>query len=537
MAKKKIRRPNNNVNMRGKQGRKDSGDPRVNYDNARRNKVERDLERMECETRKTDKSNDVAWYANNPELLRAAASLPFSTYAGQPFPYAQSTSVPGVCALTWSPVVDAGYDAPINQAANSIYSFTVHANSRNQSYDAVDEMLLILAGSQVFAGLALGVRAYGLMRNYSQLDKYTPAALLQASGFDADDLQKNYSKMWFDLNELIARSQQIWIPNTMPVTQRWFWMNSNVYRDAAGAKAQYYIFTPDLFYKYDESGSSAGGQLVPVQWFNATTPNTWNQYMELMRGMISALIDSQDRGIIFGDILKAYGADKLYAMASMPVDYTTTPVYDTEVLTQIENATIYGFNKPSNIVQNPDSNILEQQWTTYAIPTNVAPWNAAIGKYGLGRTVLNMHTPEFPTPAQIMVATRLKTQGLRVLSKPTANTMIIVPDAVGTEVVTSARIYYYNYNQSPASLANVQLTYSSLTGILGTMVSACDWCPWFYFVPDETTLPSFEVGNVIERPWNATLGDFDQFTYVNTVDLKEMHRTAVYSEFGVPVII
>lgn len=46
-------------------------------------------------------SNDPSWYATNPELLRAAASIPFSRTMGQRLPFNGTTSVPGIMSLYW----------------------------------------------------------------------------------------------------------------------------------------------------------------------------------------------------------------------------------------------------------------------------------------------------------------------------------------------------------------------------------------------------------------------------------------------------
>lgn len=59
---------------RGTQGRKDSKDKRVNYDNERESKFTADAKKLGC--------NDISWYANNAELMKAAGSLPFSSVLG-----------------------------------------------------------------------------------------------------------------------------------------------------------------------------------------------------------------------------------------------------------------------------------------------------------------------------------------------------------------------------------------------------------------------------------------------------------------------
>lgn len=550
------------------QPRKDSKSKRLNLDNERVSKFEKDVTAAGGNT-----DNDVRWYANSPELLRSAASIPFSSYTGMAFPNAANVSVPGIYAIHYAPYVGSELDSnPINQAANSVYSYVVHANSRNQTYDAPDLMMLTLAGMQVFSALALGIRAYGTMKSYSQLDRYTPQGLIEAMGFDFQDLNKNLNKMWFDLNRLIAMSKQIWIPNAFPVMERWYWLNTNIYMDAQSAKSQYYLFVPSVFYVYDETSSDKGGILTPYLWSmsgltsNSSFPpvvlkRTWEFYVNMVDTMISALINSQDRGIIFGDILKAYGPERLYALPEIGPDYTVTPVYNPEVLTQIENSTCFPCNfqaysadddintlDPTNtyfgdIVQNPENNnLISQNFQKETVKSNAL---AKFNSKGLDYSVLNFHLVGVPTPEMIMVATRLTTLGISYhigtqVSSGTENYYFVNPAHAGTEVVTGYVTSVYN----PVSHEFVQ-RYNSNMIPNGTSVdeidlfrwAACDWAPAIYkYQPGTLTdLPTQNTPNYLKM-LRADL-DYENYTFLDHESLNKMHITAVYSEFGVPVSI
>lgn len=490
----------------------------------------------------TNKCNDVKWYAANSELLRSAATLPFSTTSGLPVDiYSQTKEgVPGILTLHWVPCLfGANYahaetsytpsdglkalwaNAPVNQAAFSMYSYTVHANSRSKSYDAADEMLLVLAGAQIFSMLAFGIRAYGIMRKYDQQNAYTPAHLVRAMGFDYEDLQSNLANMWFTLNDLIDRVQQIWIPNTFPFIERWFWMNSNIYKDANGVKSQYYMFVPGVFYQYNETLNDMGGGLEPVRW-DASTAHTWNDYVNIVTNAIQKLLLSQDRGIIFGDILKAYGAENLYKIGTISSDYMVEPVYDQEVLMQIENSTSYP------IYPNAIS-----QWDNGTISQEFAKNNP--GNF-ITRAVLNFHTDSVPTPEMIMVATRLTSLGFSgtTTSDKTAYTSI-APGTVGTEYITECAMWTLvngslvkDWLVSAGSFGGETATAEDLTRM--ARWSSFDWAPWVY-----TTKGTIAPGNEMEIV--RAFGDYDQYTTIDRATLQKMHRTAVYSEFGMPTEI
>lgn len=535
-------------NTRRQQPRKDSKSKRINEDNARLSKVERDIDEGKAAWMRGARAkdcNDIAWYASNSELLKSAASMPFSTTIGLPIFRENGLTmpaVPGVMAIYWEPFVNGGDRSAIQQAANSIYSYIVHANSRNYNYNAPDLMLMILAGIDVFKMLGVGIRAFGAMQNFEQQNYYTPKALLAAMGFDYDDLRSNLSKMWFDLNELIARSKQVWIPNVMPVLERWFWMSTNVYMDASSVKAQYYLFVPASYYVFEEKTSSTGSSLSANIWAIPTTgsPNlkTWAQYLTIMNTMIDALLNAEDRGIIFGDILNAYGADKLYALNAIAVDYKTVPTYNAEVLTQIENCNCVDCSV-QGIQQDANGNLMTVSSQVYTSTLNTYRFKT--------QAIINFHQTTPPTPEQIMIATRMMALGATVQSVTGSGedqTVQILPTAAGTEFGKFIEVFTLNWSTGVPVVEAHQMAQefgfsSSGVAVLDrkfTDWAPFDWAPWLYAM---NTNPSVTptVGMELGKPISKALGDFDNYGEMNIPTLQKMHTTAVYSEFGIPTAL
>lgn len=505
-------------------------------------------------------SNDVSWYAHNPEMLKSSASIPFTDVTGIPFNFNNSQSVPGIMRIRWSPNFGT-VDGPMNQAANLIYSNTVHANSRNKSYDAPDEMLLILAGAQVFSALSMGLRAYGTMRRYNQLDRYTPEGIITAMGFDYQDLKANLANMWFGLNELILKATQIWIPNVMPLTERWYWMNANIYKDGASIKSQYYMFVQETFYKYDETTSTNGGSLRPVAWLEedssqagADKPDklrTWSFYLNFVNSLIDALINSQDRGIIFGDILKAYGPESLYRMAAVTSDYTIEPVYDREVLSQIENATFYWSSHIRDVaVLGPVYQDHSGAAPTLKFAYQIVQSNFQGNEPGAKQLYMNFHQLEAPTPDQIMVASRLMTSGIiEVDSNPDGiSGQGFSPLIAGSEIPIGCDVYYYsisegNYKLNKASINVEELVDDKGKILPATQMSDLQWFLWtaFDWAPGIAVQKSLTYKAPISSPQVPELVykilDYDNYTSLDAgSDLRKMHNTAMYSLFGVPVM-
>lgn len=519
------------------QPRKDSRDPRVNFDNTRESKFVKDVDKMK--DIKTSKDNDVKWYSKNPNLLEAAARIPFFNITGHNvIPMDNLTAsqysygVPGVMSINYYPALGPVSNKALKQAMDSMHSYIVHANSRNESYDGPDVMMLVLAGIEVFSFIAQGIRVYGLMRQYDEQNYYMPQGLIRACGFDPEDLKKSYSTMWFDLNRLIAATKQIWVPNTMPLMERRFWMNSNIYKDAESTKAQCYLYKQRQFYKYNPTQTSVGGGLSPV--YAAPNPMlTWAQYISYADTMLDALMSDADRGLIFGDILKAYGSAALYTIDELPIDYKTPIVYSPEVLTQIENTT-YCTLGIGSFEQTADGNIIVVAEKGNAITDS--------NKGAPNFAVLNFHQKEQPTVDQIVVATRMTSVCTNWIMGTANNAQAIVggtPMACGTEYAYNAQIYYATRKKSDLSYAvwiqglqNYDNSVNPVSTQSQYLWSAFDWAPAIYISQINTTLDPSKPSQY--APGWAIL-EYDNYTTVDVETLERLHLAALYSEFGVPI--
>lgn len=569
------------TNMRGKQGRKDSRSKRVNFDNERVSTFEKDMKKCDA--------NDVRWYANNPEMLKAAASLPFSTTVGENLPWASSgkfqSSVPGVMSLAWTPAVGGKNVDALNQAAKSVYSFVVHANSRNTSYTANDLMVLIMAGANLFSTLAHVIRMWGTVRMYDQRNKYLPDALLWAMGFQADNVRANLPDIWFTLNDWVARSKNIWIPNSFPLIERWFWLNSNVYEDAGSVKSQKYLFVPSSVMAFNEVGYETGSAVTmvglntttnapeliapgitissdgktysgiaydsyPAEPFSpAAKAYDWNTWKNVINFMFECLMSSEDRGIMFGDILKAYGSEKLYSLTPITADYTIIPTYNTEVLSQIENATIMTAAGINSIfqMQGGNSRLAIDYSANLSIARQYVGWGAA-SAFTRANTILNFHTDGVPTPEMIMVATRLKAYGptnVKTFKQGSTTNYVFVsnPENCGSEIINGCFVFVFNNTgvSQKISVTHCDTTQASQAGIftnVALMHTAFDWAPVIDVLsngPTSMLLSTTQQTNV-DSNWLGVLLDFDNYTTIDATSLAKMHNTALYGEFGVPIL-
>lgn len=517
---------------------KDNSSQRVNFDNERVAKYLKDVSR----------DNDPRWYFNKSGLSDIATQINMFHPTGlaeavpQNLDYgtnSQKYAVPGIFTIIWAPEITPRGRSAVLQALDSMYSYVVHKNSRNYNYDATDMGLLVLGTILTYSFIANAIRAYGVMTDWNGIDYYTPRALVEAMGFDYDNLSVSYHQMSYDINMLIAKLDQLWIPNTLPIAERWFWMNTNVYRDAMSAKAQYYMYVPATYYVYNPTAGEGYSTLDEKLWMSNGMPkNSWNTFTQAANSMIDALVNSQDRGMILADILNAYGANNIYKLNPISQDYKTTVAYEPEVLMQMENATIWGA-LPGTIVSTVDGALYSQGTTMQA--QNLAKQTVGAPS----RKVLNFHGKNLPTKEDIMVATRLSIIGVMLLGRSgTGDTALctVCPLSCGTEVAVNAIIYKYQWNATNVpTLINSTFTTDykagwllgsfSKTNVINSIFNwvAFDWAPTIEInvAPPVDVWNSTSIGDHVQYNHLMDILDYDQYVYLEEAQLNNLHNAAI----------
>lgn len=481
-----------------------------------------------------EKYNDPMWYAKNEQILRDAASFSYNKPLGTaiPYPFAQTSYtavdsalvVPGLMAHYYLPTIgnSIASDSPANLAANNIYSYVRYMNSGAKNYDQADIMLYLLAMDSVYMLWNWMKRVYGYMRTYSQQNWYLPKALAAADRVDFDDIMQNLADFRAFLNVAAAQISSFCVPAVMPFFIRHSWMCSNVYKDSDIAKAQLYMFVPIGFYQLEETTSKYGTSLIrATDNRNAGNPATWFKFADMksmMNILLSKLAYSEDIGVMSGDILKAYGQDKLFKLTPVDPDYTVVPVYNEEVLNQMHNsdANDYGdYNSVMKITQDPSTGFLV--WN----PTVIINRNHITKNH-----LINMPW-ETVTPANTMVGTRLK-----VVLEPSSTPNQGYIKSCGTELIVGRVMFYLkdgiiNPVMYTDNIAYLTVGSSNLVNELRalSMISQFDWHPLIELIYTDTS------GN---EQYLGKLGDISNYTIMSDENLEQLNLTAIMSEFNIP---
>lgn len=377
--------------------------------------------------------NDPKWYVSSGQLASDVASFSFNNPLGVPVEMNMLEEAyvefPGIMSILTAPSVGitAGNNdkvAPVNMAAQNIYSYVRHQNSGHANYDPSDYMIYLMAMDSLYSFISWLTRIYGVTRTYSMMNRYVGNGFLEAMGIMTDagttqtanqTVQHFLSDLRAYINFLITKASTFAVPNTMSYYLRHYWMYSGIYKDEDVSKAQFYMYNPAYLYKF-ALDSDGKGALQPV-WICATYSSTlgairpknkFNDNRMSLNGLINlgdqilgALLYQEDIGIMSGDTLKAFGESGLYHMSLIPEDYSVTPMFSEEVLLQIHNTHFVG-----NAPKDEDSLWVKQNVEVGSGTIVFTPYFRTNEECaGYNRTFLDTWK-ETVTPEDVMVMTR-----------------------------------------------------------------------------------------------------------------------------------
>lgn len=518
------------------------------------NKTKPDASGRERRNSSKDYSNNPEWYATSPELLRDAASIPFSQAAGTFYEVVPDNpeTVPGILAYRVLPIVGAenSPNAPVNIAATSTYSFVRHANSGSANYDSPDLMTYIMAVAQIYSYINYLQRGYGTMNLYSHANRYLPKALLTAMRIDFSDAQQSLANFRYGINSLIYKAASLACPANMPYFKRLAFLFSGLYSEGESVKSQLYLNVPAAFFKYSDTATETGGSLQYTPF--PSDAMTVKQLIEFGNSLLDPILSSEDMNIMSGDILKAYG-DNILKLAPVDENYVVMPIPDLTVLEQMQNADLINTVSTARIVQNTGTASSGPYLNAEVYLENKATSDSTWFPQIIYKSVQNhmlttiLTHPEAPdvierTRGMVAINAELDSENhtrYRVLS--------------GSDIYTSAYIYKYEYNSSNALELGVYRIRTdnympeddtSTSGV--TRLSQYEqWHKIHCLAENFKFHPRMMYFQGITRAGNPPVADFeymdmaldiDNYAIISKVDLMRMNEAALLSLLAVPSI-
>lgn len=533
--------------------RKGNGNSRNNKSNYKGNS--HDIEENHDAAKASNSVND---YVIDSNLLRNVASIPFSWATGTPInlenAILKTTSskgnftIPGLLRVNVQPSVGRATQAsdPINVAANRIYAYVRHANSGSKNYDAPDLMIYLIAISNVYGFIMQCQRLLGVIGNYSVYNRYTPDVLIQAMGGDPNDMRANLANYRARLNMLITKAASFAVPSDMPYFKNIAETLGNYYIEGTSMKDQMYCVVCKDFYRY-KLNTDASGMLELARPASSSVADL----MKFGEDLLSRLIYSEDMNTMSGDILKAYGTDRIYKLATISEGYSVSPLMDVPVLEQIKNTTTVDImDGMGNSISSLDANITQDPTHAFLVCNNVlkveSPSNAdatdanarALALQTLDEKRFITTSTADVTPELVMENTKFMV-GADLYSHEPGKGMATITLHSRNFVARSFTIYHGDVD-GQGNVTNVGHNYSYATPVnTGDANSLKQWLhmnalrQYFKFCPITHPL-GFKAGNTapaVSFAESEIYQDVDNYAIVDDATLSAMHEAALLSLF------
>jgi len=571
------RRKNNNIRGRSKSNDTDATSKNVPPE------TKENEDDSSSKSRTTSPSNDPEWYGRDPQLLKDAASIPFSFPLGDPLKlhgvgssdiipttgsiklrYSNACDVldsalQGICTLKLRPSLGQSLvkTDPLNVCANAFYTHVRYVNSGRKNYDPADLMIYALAFADIYSFTLWAQRLYSYAFMFSQKNKYIAKSLIDANGVNADDITTNLANFRYWLNAWINKVSSFAVPSDIYFFKRRAFLYANYYLEnpVGNIKDQLYQFAPKSFMKFGLDTDGKGCLIHSDMDF--TTPWKLADIISYANDLMSNITGDEDFGLMSGDILKAYGSN-IISLAPIPEEAMLLPVYDPYVLSQFKNASIirnyklmdtytYDGNTWMNgsVMQSNDGLLISKNFVSIPHLNNTTSvGSAAVEALAVtSKKILTVENPN-PTPDDVIEATRLMVCWNRETIADDSGSGTQVFFINGTEICVDALSTRFHYNGTSVLVeehsSHQAQFYPNITTTSGNEYFPT--LPWSFVsaVAGMKYFPTFYMVNILDTSGYYTVervlpvSNIDNYTEVDDVLISKLHECALLSLFYVP---
>lgn len=535
-------------------------------------------------------NNAASWYVPSAQMAKDVASFPMGIANGLPIemgkggnlkytpvPGANTTradhfneNLPGILVYNILPTIGTATNPvdPINLAGANLYSTLQINSSRNPEYEQADITMMIIAMADLYSLYNWMTRIYGILSYYSDEDRYTPKALIEAMGLDFEDFYSHIADFRTSINQFAYSLTALYFPKGIDYVNRKIFMYESIYRDSKTSKAQYYMFNPVGFYRWSEGESGSG--LTEVDLVALPTKVSGllvADVVEYAQNLLNAIMASEDIRMMCADLKKAFGDAGRYQIAPISETYAIVPAYNAEVLSQMENAFV--LPKPNQILSRIyQQNGVNQGYVLTNLRLVYTPDEGST-QFGFMESMqaakangyidpfrevvpLNFHD-ENVGPEEILVASRLSHPPKTSIAQSTSGeaktwTWSVYPNA--TELVLGMDVYQFTTHNQIGTTVSLRTEKQSLqtalvyNNVLGssedpgdtytvpatfkkiTTYSKFDWTPRVYPLTDYTSV----TGTLVI---NGAIFDYDYYTLLSLGELERMNYNAMLGLFEV----
>lgn len=506
--------------------------------------------------------NSPLWRVTDEVMLKNVASYSFADPVGFPMGEDPAANTPGVAILEVVPSYGTaiGDNAALVKASNAMWTYLTQGfTGTNVSFMASDLFCMTQAIYRgLFPAIIEGKRVYGLLRRYSNYNRYMAESLVQALGFNYDDIKNRMAEFRVRLNTIISEINQTFhVPkesNLIGIINNEF---SRVFADSMGKKYQMYAFKPKCFLQFTAKAVTTGSALAAVI---TGTNRTVDTYFNEIEALMGSLRTNQDVLNMSGSLLRVYKEEGCAKIEYLEENHEVTIDYDPIMLQEIHNAIIVGdafsdgndkygftFNDNEGPVANQPLIALYQDANGILKATN--QWNAATEEYFeiYKRNIVVDCTEEEPSAGDVIDSVAYMV-GIGGVSK-VSDTIYKANLVTSSDVVTNLKFFYFKQDGRSVAFdiqtlinngSDEEITYvKDSDGVLLplefvlSIISKFDYCPRFIISRKDLNSANF-ASFISSYGKDCVIWDIYNFCFIGNTKIRLMHDTSWFGILEVP---
>lgn len=482
------------------------------------------------------RSNDISWYNKAGFLYSEATRVPFDAIAGAPRSYEHSIAgldprhttvegaaltdvngiaVPGIMRIDYHPTIgwSDGVNAPVNRAFTTLYGDIASKTTGAMQFQQADLAMLVTSLSSISSIIGNLKRLLEIATLYSPMNYYYPVDLLQAltgSSVNAMDIIYNRDVYRARVNDLIFQFNQLRVPHFVEIYKRQYSLAHNIYADEDSVQAQIYVFRALGYYKYLDTEAKL--KYVEISDFS------FDGLVKCAQDALNAWRGSSDLPLISGALIRAYPDNQFITLDTLNIDDKTIPVYDRNMLWQINNLRTVKVDVSSlDISQDVVNNFI--------ISRPLGELATNLDKATFWRSWVYLNSYDFnESPEFIMESTRLIPNILPELYDETH----IALDNSPTELVNSFTIFHRYTDTSGISVLSAEIMFTNMLHDAVQMHRLANLSRWH-------NAPRVDVWSMTTEGYDfvGTFGDLGDYTYLYPHQLISLNEAALQSLYWV----
>jgi len=348
----------------------------------------------------TKRDNDPNWYFTDAMVAEQASQLSFQQFAGSPAPVVGTFKMPTIMRFEMNacpmPSFSANiqkYDETIpaetnwgvqdasgfyekdglNLASMKLYTLMSTFTGRTSTYGPQDIGLMILAIGSIAELIEHIRRAFGLALTYNPRNRVFPRTLINALGFDADDLFWKLADYRMRFNSEIIRINQIPLLDNIGYLRKCRDIYQKIYLDEPSDMAQVYAMVPRTVWILNEDDPNTPSFLETKYITEYIEPLSMQTWLNELHDMITKVLESSTLNLVYADLINLNSkiGFPTWQFDLLAENYVVLPEFNATFLLQVHNLDVVGdplasaraglvnnipFTDANDVKQDPNTN-------------------------------------------------------------------------------------------------------------------------------------------------------------------------------------